>query len=41
MTRSPFRQGSSDEIAPKPYELIPFPKTPPLLTKPDAHHRYR
>ena len=41
MTRSPFRRGSSEEIAPKPYELIPFPKTPPFLTKPDGHHRYR
>lgn len=41
MTYSRGRRSSSDEIAPKPYELIPFPKTPPLLTKPNGHHRYR
>ena len=41
MTYSRGRRSSSDEIAPKPYELIPFPKTPPLLTKPNGHHQYR
>lgn len=45
MTRSPVSRsgysGSSDEIAPKPYELIPFPKKRPFLKPPAGHHLYR
>lgn len=43
MTRSPSRSGygGADEIAPKPYELIPFPKKRPFLKPPAGHHRYR
>lgn len=44
MTRSPSRPGyggASDGIAPKPYELIPFPKQRPFLKPPAGHHCYR
>lgn len=33
--------GSDEEMAPKPYELIPFPKTRPSLEHPAGHDKYR
>lgn len=34
------RGGSGDEVAPKPYELIPFPQKRPTLNPPAGHHKY-
>ncbi|QYO68154.1 RAMP superfamily CRISPR-associated protein [Leptolyngbya sp. 7M] len=34
------RGGMGDEVAPKPYELIPFPKKRPTLDAPAGHHQY-
>ncbi|NJN89605.1 MAG: CRISPR-associated protein [Leptolyngbyaceae cyanobacterium SL_5_14] len=44
MTRSPYNsprtRNSSDEVSPKPYELVPFPKNRPFLKPPSGHHQY-
>lgn len=44
MTRSPYNpprsNNTSDELAPKPYELVPFPKNRPFLKPPSGHHQY-
>lgn len=44
MTRSPYNPSRantvSDDLSPKPYELVPFPKTRPFLKPPSGHHRY-
>lgn len=44
MTRTPYNSprsnNASDELPPKPYELIPFPKNRPFLKPPSGHHQY-
>ncbi|NJL39938.1 MAG: CRISPR-associated protein [Leptolyngbyaceae cyanobacterium RM2_2_4] len=43
MTRSPYnspRSSESEDISPKPYELIPFPRNRPFLKPPSGHHQY-
>lgn len=44
MTRTPYNRPnvnrSSEEVSPKPYELIPFPPKRPFLKPPSGHHRY-
>lgn len=44
MTQTPFNSprfnNASGELAPKPYELIPFPKNRPFLKLPSGHHQY-
>jgi len=34
------QSGSDEEFTPKPYELIPFPKTRPSLKRPAGHDQY-
>lgn len=37
----PYSQaGFDDEVAPKPYTLIPFPQKRPTLERPAGHHKY-
>ncbi|MGV0026849.1 RAMP superfamily CRISPR-associated protein [Phormidesmis priestleyi] len=45
MTRTPPPKpqkphSTPDEFVPKPYELISFPKQPPILQRPIGHHKY-
>ncbi|NJN87705.1 MAG: CRISPR-associated protein [Leptolyngbyaceae cyanobacterium SL_7_1] len=44
MTRSPYNpprsNNAAEELAPKPYELIPFPKNRPFLKPPSGHQQY-
>lgn len=39
-TPPPSRDFSDGTAAPKPYELIPFPKERPILQHPAGHHKY-
>ena len=39
-TRPAGRSVNTDDLPPKPYELVSFPKKRPVLAKPVGHHRY-
>ena len=39
-TRPAGRSVDHDDLPPKPYELVSFPKKRPVLAKPVGHHRY-
>ncbi|MBW4614410.1 MAG: CRISPR-associated protein [Desmonostoc vinosum HA7617-LM4] len=41
MTINRPQQRQQDEIAPKPYEFVSFPKEPPTKQRPVGHHKYR
>lgn len=36
----PNRESSGDELPPKPYEFVSFPKEKPNLQRPAGHHKY-
>lgn len=41
MTINRPQRRQQDEIAPKPYDFVPFPKEPPPKQRPVGHHKYR